>query len=246
MADWKAKYASAWQASAEREGRLSRALAAALGVELRPCGIGAGRTDRVEGYARDHGSRRGGADYQTPCGRLLVEVTGPNRPVRLDAPLWVRPDKLDAAEAALAAGQVTVILHETPRAEASPVVRMLLLDAAALERRSEWPVVHPSFRGSRETFAEISASDPTVLAWDAEVRRLQATVTPPPVRRPCPFPPARRRAPVLPPAPRVPAPRELRASLFPSSRPGRASRVAAVRPAGWPFPPARRVAWAAA
>lgn len=230
MADWKAKYADAWQASAEREGRLSRALSAALGVELRPCGIGAGRTDRVESYARDNGGRRGGADYQTPCGRLLVEVTGPNRPVRLDAPLWVRPDKLAAAASALAAGQVTVILHETPRHEATPVVRMLLLDAAALSRRSEWSVITPSFRGSRETFAEISASDAAVLTWDAGVRRLQALVAPPtPTRRPSPFPSARQRAPVLPPAPRVP--------MVQNSRPF-------IRPAGWPFPPARRLAYA--
>ncbi|PHK94132.1 hypothetical protein CR162_15325 [Pseudoroseomonas rhizosphaerae] len=133
------------------------------------------------------------------------------------APLWLRPDKLAAARAALATGRTTIALLADVGTGATPWrVRGIVLDRTFLDRAEAFKRRDFRLRGFPKTYALVPAADPAVLSWDATVAVVKGMA--PATRRPAPWVPPGRFAPPAPAvsrtalrlvpaaAPRAPAP----------------------------------------
>lgn len=167
------KHFSDREAYAARERRCRIAFEEASGIDLKPSGIGVESAEIFAGYAAEHGETTGGADYAGLGGDLLVEVTGSNVPLSLDAPLWLNRTKVRAAWQAAREGRQTVVLHEIPtRDGGKPVLRAIVLDLNLFARlTSARGRVRVTAQG--QTMYVIPTSDPAVMSLTQAVMEVR-------------------------------------------------------------------------
>jgi hypothetical protein len=162
---FKNKYQEHWARSTEKEKQIAQLIASHTGKQLTPRGLGAESTEMLSGNAASHGHTKGDADYTVENTEFLVEVTGPfAKTVRDRDPLWIRPDKITAARAKYP-GQTTIVFHKN---EGTGLIRTVVLDEiffAALDANN-FPIVHPSIKGQRETYHEIAANHQVVTSLE--------------------------------------------------------------------------------
>lgn len=133
-------------------------------------GFGAGSNAFLSGTAASHGHVKGDADLIVEGTNISLEVTGPLKPVAVDAPLWLRPDKIQNAKAKLGTNDTWVI-----HCIESKTIRVFRLDSPFIKRyeRGVFPVVFPTIRGVRETYVAIPHDDPCVREFDVLVAEIK-------------------------------------------------------------------------
>ncbi len=172
---WKDRYQSLWGASTEREAKIAAMITEATGHQVDFVGLGAGSSEYIEGAAADRGLTKGGADLKIKDLPVYIEVTGPLvRTVTPDQPLWIRPDKVEAARSHIA-DQETWVVHHLPH---NDLIRVVSLNADFMKRldSKEFGIVHPVIRGTQETYVEIPASDVCVQDWDQLIARIKGVI----------------------------------------------------------------------
>lgn len=168
---WKEKYQTMWGASSEREAKIASLITEATGKEVEFVGLGAGSKEFIDGAAVDNGHLKGSADLHIVDSSIFIEVTGPLVTfVKPDAPLWIRPDKIEAAKS-LIAQHDTWLVHHLPF---NDLLRVIHLDSGFMERydKGEFKTVRPTIRGQVETYTEIPPNDSCVETWDILLQRI--------------------------------------------------------------------------
>lgn len=187
MDRWKNSYRDSWDTSAKKEAFVKKLIEDTVGVKMVKNGFGAGSSKLIKGYAKDNGYDKGGADWYIPKLDAYVEVTGPNVTMPDDAPLWVRPDKLENTDGKLKAGigAAHFIVHVQ---NGQRLVRSIVLDRRFLDRvfvAKVFPIVTPTIRGNKETYYAIPANDYAVVTTiDLIIELLRCTtVTKPKLKK---------------------------------------------------------------
>lgn len=169
---WKDQYQHAWDAASKREKAIIARIKQATGLTAIPVGLGAGLDEYIPGTASSRGFEKGGADLQIEDTNLFLEVTGPmTKSVPRNAPLWLRPDKIENAKLHYPERE-TWVIHWLERDE---TLRVIKLDESFFENveKRTFQTVHPCIRGQVETYVEIPASHECVKPWEALIRRIK-------------------------------------------------------------------------
>ena len=169
---WKQQYQHAWAKASEREKTIKARILNESGKQVELVGLGAGSTDFLSGTAASQGYQKGDADLYVVGTNIFLEVTGPqSKVVRLEDPLWVRPDKVTSARTHLPSHE-TWVVHWLER---DGSLRVIPLNEAFFDLldRNVFSIVHPVIRGVRETYLAIPASHFCVKSWDALIARLK-------------------------------------------------------------------------
>jgi hypothetical protein len=169
---WKRRYQQLWAASASKEQTITKLLEEATGRSIQIVGFGAGSKDFLDGTAQEHGRALGDADLHIVGTNIFIEVTGPiSERVDRDADLWIRPDKIEAARAQ-SKTRKTVVLHHLAR---TGEIRVISLNHQFFFRYdgNMYRQVHPTIRGTRETYVAIPADDVTVRPLESLIRHVK-------------------------------------------------------------------------
>lgn len=176
MADadfWKRRYQQLWQSSSRKEALVARLIHELTGFCVREAGLGAGSTDFLSGSAESHGHDRGDADLEVLETNVWIEVTGPiSKNVTADAPLWIRPDKIQNARAHMPSRK-TVVVHQLAL---DGLLRVVSLNDYFYEclDRGEFATVRPKIRGTQETYISIDSSHRVVRPFDRLITYLES------------------------------------------------------------------------
>ncbi len=168
---WKRKYKDSWEMTAAKEEMVKEHLEKHGGCRLIPHGLGSLSRDFLPGNAESQGYKKGDPDFLVEGTNILIEVTGPNTDVPIDAALWVRPDKIKNAISDET--RQHWIVHVMLREKLLRVIR-IDHDFKFKYDRNEFKVVNPIIRGVRETYVEIPASCPCVQPIDILVAEIKA------------------------------------------------------------------------
>lgn len=169
---WKQQYQHAWEKASKREQTVKAKILNEAGKQVEFVGLGAGSTDFLSGTAASQGYQKGDADLYIVGTNIFLEVTGPqSKAVRLEDPLWIRPDKVRNARAHFP-GHKTWVVHWLER---DGTLRVIPLDEMFFDLldKNVFSIVNPLIRGVRETYLAIPASHPCVKPWSALIARLK-------------------------------------------------------------------------
>ena len=178
---WKDRYQQQWPDAAKKEQYVIEQIRRDTGLEVLTVGFGAGSSQYLAGPAAEHQHEKGAADLRVAETNVYLEVTGPfSKSVPREAPLWVRPDKLEHARRRLDA-QKTIVVHVLA---GTGELRVISLNDYFFERldAGEFATVQPTIRGTTEQFIAIPAAHSVVRPWSRLVdflrtAFLQATIT---------------------------------------------------------------------
>jgi hypothetical protein len=169
---WKDQYKDSWAKADKRERHIIETIKEETGHVAVCVGLGAGSTDFLSGSAASRGLEKGAADLQLEGSNIFLEVTGPQtKTVKLDAPLWVRPDKIANARKNFPDHE-TWIIHWL---ELDGTLRVIKMDQAfflALDN-NEFPLVHPYIRGTQETYHQIATAHACVKEFKVLIDRIK-------------------------------------------------------------------------
>ena len=128
--------------------------------------MGVASSDLLPGSAAEYGKERSGADWQVVGVPIFIEVTGPLKAISAKRPLWIRPDKLEAAE--FHRDRLTWVVHCS---HDNDLMRTVYLDQRffVAKRRSAFKLVEPRIRGNTERYYEIPADSGFVRPFGALV-----------------------------------------------------------------------------
>jgi hypothetical protein len=157
---FKRAYQSTWGKSAKREILVKEFL-----EEIAPCaivegpGIGVGSTELLSGKAEDYGKETSGADWQVKGTAIFIEVTGPTTAISPHKPLWIRPDKINAAR--FRRDRMTWVVHCS---HDNKLLRTVFLDPRFFQemRWGNFELIEVSIRGNLERYYAIP-SDSVVV-----------------------------------------------------------------------------------
>ncbi len=169
---WKHQYQHAWAKASQREKTIKARIFNESGEQVEFVGLGAGSAAFLSGTAASQGYQKGDADLYVVGTNIFLEVTGPqSRSVRLEDPLWIRPDKVTNARTHFP-GRETWVVHWLER---DGTLRVIPLDQAFFDLidQNAFQIVHPVIRGTRETYFAVPASHPCVKSWDTLIARLK-------------------------------------------------------------------------
>ena len=150
---FKRRYQSSWAKSNERELLVKQYLEESVpcSIEEGP-GMGVGSSELLPGNAEDYNKETSGADWHVIDTPIYIEVTGPLKPISFDKPLWVRPDKINAAR--FQKDRKTWIVHCSHDNELFRAIS-LNQNFFAEMRRGAFSIVEPYIRGNIERYCEI-------------------------------------------------------------------------------------------
>jgi len=169
---WKERYKDSWDKAAQKEKMIVDLLELKTGKKVELVGLGAGTTDYLTGNASDNNSVKGDADLYIRAVDFFVEVTGPNIKVYSDAPLWVRPDKIQNAleKTKNDVGKGHFVIHIIERKDDSTTLIRVVPIAPEL---LNLPIIHPFIRGQQETYVEIPTNYKTVITIEAFIEMIK-------------------------------------------------------------------------
>jgi hypothetical protein len=168
---WKEAYQHLWSASVTKEKLVKQMIIDNTGFEVLEIGLGAGNANFINGNAADNKMEKGGADLYIKEPDSYIEVTGPNVPVILTAPLWFRPDKLNNSFNKIIdkKGRFHFAFHlQDVKGSGEKLIRILAIDILLYERNknNEFRTVNPLIRGREEKYIEFQPGDPALISFD--------------------------------------------------------------------------------
>ncbi|EHB91899.1 hypothetical protein [Alistipes indistinctus] len=154
---WKDRYKDSWNKAAKKEKMVIELIESRTGQKVELCGLGAGSNDYLSGSASDYNFTKGDADLHIEDSDFFIEVTGPNIKVNPSDALWIRPDKIQNALKKMekGIGKGHFIIHVIERKDNSQTMLRVIPISPEL---MNFPTIHPSIRGTRETYKEIPAT----------------------------------------------------------------------------------------
>lgn len=170
---WKKKYHPTQDASARREQIIAERLERLTGRKVRIVGFGAGSEEFLPGTAKSHGYEKGEPDLLVGGTNIVVEVTGPNVPVRLTDTLWIRPDKIANAKAHIG-DKETWVAHCLAD---NSTVRVIKIDKDFINEYEKGIYKtgrHSTRRGTTETMVEVPADEKCVRKFEILVERIKS------------------------------------------------------------------------
>lgn len=175
---WKNAYKDSWEVAASKEKAIKNIIEKETGYEVVEIGLGAGKTEFIEGSANDNKLTKGDADLYVKEKECYIEVTGPNIKMGIKKPLWVRPDKLRNAYDKLKKGEgkLHVVVHVLTQPDNETVIRVIVLDSLFYDHlinNKSFNQVHPSINGREETYYEIPPEHETIISLEEFVQRLK-------------------------------------------------------------------------
>lgn len=169
---WKNKYHPTWGVSGRREDTIAERISRLTGHTVKAVGFGAGSEDFLSGTAKSHGHEKGEADLSVDGTNIVIEVTGPNVPVKLTDALWIRPDKIATAKAHMQ-DRETWIAHCSAD---NSTVRVIRIDIDFIDCYESGVYKTNRHRTSRgiETMVDVPAGDKCVRNFDVLVERIKS------------------------------------------------------------------------
>lgn len=168
---FKQSYQPIWAKSNHRELLVKQYLeeATPCSIEEGP-GIGVGSLDLLPGVAEDYGKERSGADWHVVGTPIYVEVTGPLKPIAINRPLWIRPDKINTAR--FHKDRITWCVHCS---HDNRLLRAICLNKTFFGEmsRGAFTLVEPRIRGNVERYCEIHADSLVVRPISALVEAIK-------------------------------------------------------------------------
>ena len=159
---WKKKYGPlSWKAGSTKEEKVKDIIEEECKCTCELTGLGAGKTDFLEGSAKSQGYEKGESDIRVNDTNIGVEVTGPNVDyVGKAAGLWVRPDKIQYA--INHPEKDSWVVHVLKK---NFYMRAIHFDASFVNdyQNQKFEIVRPQIKGSVETYVEIPANSEHVL-----------------------------------------------------------------------------------
>lgn len=176
---WKDAYKDQWEAASKKEEAVKKLIENETGLEVQIVGLGAGTSGFIAGNATDNNLEKGDADLYITQTDSYVEVTGPNIPMQLEAPLWFRPDKFQNTEKKLLAGKgkLHFVVHVLDqRGTGNKVIRVINLNEYFFKKlkTGSYPTVYPRIRGRQETYIEIPYNSDVILSFGEFIELLKA------------------------------------------------------------------------
>lgn len=173
---WKDKYQPLWESATAKEALVTGLIENATGWRPQPYGLGAASTAYISGSAADNHHTKGDADLDIKEADVFIEVTGPNIKVSGTDALWIRPDKIQNALAKIARGEgkghfVAHVIKQKQVAEV--LIRVVPITEALLHFRT----IHPTIRGTVETYKEVPANYAAILSFEAFIQTLIAATS---------------------------------------------------------------------
>jgi hypothetical protein len=169
---WKNKYEHTWDPASRREKKIAELIQQKTGSEVVLTGLGAGSTEFLSGNASSHGYEKGAPDLHVVGTNIYLEVTGPlSNKVGRDAPLWIRPDKVENARKHYPEHE-TWLVHCLAK---DFTLRVINLNSNFFNQldKGRFKVIHPWIRGTEETYLAIPASHSYVQSWETLLEKLR-------------------------------------------------------------------------
>lgn len=169
---WKMRYKTQWQKSLKREDLVKSLIEEVLSSNIVYCGLGAGSKIFISGNAASRGYRKGEADLKIVDLDIFVEVTGTDKEVMPSADLWLRPDKILAAQH----HQEVWVVHILDR---YGLLRTISLnsDFMAAYSRQELETISVTIGDAIETYVTIPAKSRFVNSFGLFLERLKERET---------------------------------------------------------------------
>lgn len=168
---WKNKYHPTWGVSSRREDIIAERIERLTGHTVKVVGFGTGSEAFLSGTAKSHGHEKGEADLSVDGTNIVIDVTGPNVPVKLTDALWVRPDKIANAKAHMEDRETWVVHCSADNS----TVRVIKIDRDFINRYESGGYETNRHRTPRgiETMVDIPAGDKYVRNFDLLVERIK-------------------------------------------------------------------------
>lgn len=170
---WKDAYSDKWGESHEREIAVAARIIEETGLQLEAFGLGAGSSDYLAGSADSQGFERGDPDFHIIGTDIYIEVTGPlSSRVRQGDPLWIRPDKVEAARRHLPERR-TYVVHCLDQ---DGLMRVIPLGEGFFRKVDslEYPIETRFIRGRRERYMVVPSKSGVVRSWTDFIEFLQS------------------------------------------------------------------------
>ena len=174
---WKKAYRKYWKKAGQKESFIQQLITAETGYKVEFAGLGAGSEAFIYGNATDNAHIAGDADLYIPACDAFVEVTGPNIPMETNAPLWIRPDKLNNTYRKLrkGTGKFHAIVHVLQiKGSDEKLIRSIWLNGRFYHRAKQqaFSIVEPTIRGRKERYVEILPNDECIRSFDELIELL--------------------------------------------------------------------------
>lgn len=161
---WKNRYEPHWGVSSTKEDKVKLMIEQECNCTCKDTGLGTGQTTFLSGTAKSRGFEKGGSDLHIDKTNICVEVTGPNVDyIGKDADLWLRPDKI---EYAIKHPENDVWVVHVLQKEFYPRAIHINEDFKKDYHFMRFKIVHPSIRGTKETYAAIPANSSHVVDFN--------------------------------------------------------------------------------
>lgn len=163
---WKRKYQDKWGTASQREQKVKKYLEE-QGFNVEFFGLGAGTEKFLSGPAAKHGYEKGEPDLRIVDTNIFIEVTGTDSPnVKENAPLWIRPDKIESAKNHPT--RDVWLVHVLDRQNLLRCINITKLPLARFSKKTK------TIRGAKEVYVEINATDPVVRPIEELVKHIRA------------------------------------------------------------------------
>ena len=167
---WKKAYEGLWEQADQKERVVKKLVEDLLDTKLSFYGLGAGKTDFIEGSAEENGYKKGDADLYIEKYDTFIEVTGPMVKVKQTDTLWVRPDKVTNSinKTKDGIGKHHFIIHVATLTNGETVYRAIESGKNLRKAYKEKTVriINPFIRGIEETYIEIPHNHDSVKSME--------------------------------------------------------------------------------
>lgn len=179
---WKEAYSHLWSKASQKEEAIKGMIEHETGMQVEIVGLGAGSDKFIAGSASDNKMQKGDADLYIPKLDCYIEVTGPNIPMKIEMPLWFRPDKLKNTETKLRdrVDSLHFVVHVLDeKGTQNKVIRVINLNVDFFSKHSkgQFKDVRPFIRGREERYTEIPFNSEVILQWDEFIALLKSLQT---------------------------------------------------------------------
>lgn len=168
---WKRAYQDKWPSANQREREVAARITLETNLILIRNGLGAESTEFLSGNASTRGYEKGEPDYRVEDNNIYIEVTGSLSPETSEnAPLWIRPDKIENAKSHIEDHETWVVHCLT-----NGLWRVILLDKSFHDGVSsgKYPLRDVDIRGRKETYRSIRSNADVVKPFSALIERLK-------------------------------------------------------------------------
>lgn len=174
---FKEVFKGTWVGSAKKEAFVKDQIELYTERTVLEKGFGAGSTEYIEGASGDHGFDKAAPDFEIQGTNIVVEVTGPLRPIRMGSNLLINTGKVEYALDHPEKEYWMAWLNGVVRRRTD--TRFVRVGEKFREGIVAGVIVHEQFesRGFQQFFVSIPFNHPSVCTFDRFIQYLNDTAS---------------------------------------------------------------------